>query len=158
MEKWPFRARFRQLFGEAGFSLAELTVVVVIMGILASAAIVSAFAYLPSATVRWGAQEVQSAVLRGKMLAVTTRQSICVQKVAGGVQFRQGTCAGAAWVGSGTDGAGTMRISSSVTLTGANPVFTPFGTASTAGAITVTGAAGKTQTVTVDASGRVRSP
>jgi Tfp pilus assembly protein FimT len=131
----------------------------VITGILATAAIASALTYLSSATVRWSAQEVQSALIRGKMLAVTSRQRICVRLVAGGYQFRQGTCAGAAWIDSGTDSTGTMRISSSVTLTAtANPVFTPFGTASTPGTITAKGTSGQTKTVTVDASGRVWTP
>ena len=109
-----------------------------------------------------GAREIQAALNQARTIAITTRQSICFTSVTGGYAFRQGTCAGAAWVGPDTDATGRFRQASAVTLTPVTPnvypIFTPFGTASTTGGITVTSGTGTSLTVTVLASGRVTIP
>jgi Tfp pilus assembly protein FimT len=137
--------------------LTELLVVVAVLGILMLAAVPWLMTYLPSATVSSGAREVHSVVSRAKMLAVTTRQSICVEVVAGGIRFRQGSCAGTVWAGTGTTSTGIFRFSNSVSVSnaGTSPIFTQFGTASQIGSISVTGTTGLTRTVAVALSGRV---
>jgi Tfp pilus assembly protein FimT len=109
-----------------------------------------------------GAREIRAALNQARAVAITTRQSICFRSVTGGYAFRQGNCAGTAWVGPNTNATGLFSQSASVTLTPvvANvfPIFTPFGTASQPAAITVTSASGTSQTVTVQASGRITIP
>src|SRR5260370_42376 len=76
-----------------GYALSELVVVIAIIGIMASAAVPWLLSALPGATVTWGAREIQGSLMRAKMLAITTRQTIFVQVVSGGNQFGQGGCA-----------------------------------------------------------------
>ncbi len=143
-----------------GFSMLELLFVIAIIGIVALITTPLFLSYLQAATVRTGAAEIQSGLNRAKQFAVTTRQNICVQLVAGGYRFLQGGCGGAAWVGLGTDTTGTFRFPNNVTATnaGTSPIFTQFGTASQTGTLTVTGPGGITLTVSVSPSGRITVP
>ncbi len=142
---------------QRGFSIAELLVVVAIIAITALIATPLWLTYLGSATVTGAAREIQSGLFQARQLALSTRQNICVQVVPGGVQFRQGGCAGAVWTGVG-NGSGTLRPSSDVGLVGGSPIFTPFGNASQTAILTVIAPSGTTQTVTVLPSGRVTIP
>ena len=149
----------RSIRSNLGYTMTELLVVVAVLGAIGGTVLISVMTYLPAASVRWGAAELQSAVNRGKMLAVSTRQNVCVQLVAGGYRFRQINCGGIVWTGPGTDAAGTMRLANNVTITSAaSPIFTPFGTATQTAQFTVTGAGARTTTVTVAATGRVTVP
>ena len=144
-----------------GYALSELVVVVAIIGIMASAAVPWLLSALPGATVTWGAREIQGSLMRAKMIAMSTRQTMCVKVVSGGYQFVQGGCAGTVWTGPGTDSTGTFRPSPNsftVTNSGTNPIFTPFGNASQPGALTVTAKGGGSRTVSVTASGQVTIP
>lgn len=118
--------------------------------------------YLTASRARWGAREVQTGMSRARMLAVTTRQNICIDLAGGGTGylFRQGGCGGAAWTGDGTNGAGVFPVSTNVTLTnaGTQPVFTPFANALQTGTVTVTVAGTAPLTVTVRPSGNVTIP
>jgi prepilin-type N-terminal cleavage/methylation domain-containing protein len=153
------RARsWKNRSGSAGFSLSELLVGMSVLGALATVALPTAWTLLPAATTRGGAREIQDVLNQARMLAIQTRQKICVQPVAGGFQLLQGTCAGAAWIGQGTNASGVVALSNDVALSGASPVFTPFGTASTSGALTVYHAGGSSLTVTVQPSGQVTIP
>ena len=129
-----------------------------VLGALATVAVPTAWTLLPAATARGGAREIQDVLNQARMLAIQTRQNICVQPVTGGLQLLQGTCAGTAWIGQGTSGSGVVSLSNNVALSGASPVFTPFGTASTSGALTVYHAGGSSLTVTVQPSGQVTIP
>jgi len=144
--------------GTAGFSLSELLVGVSVLGVLATVALPTAWTLLPAATARGGAREIQGVLNQARMLAIQTRQNVCVRPVTGGFRLLQGTCAGAAWIGQGTNGSGVVALSNDVALSGASPVFTPFGTASTSGALTVYQAGGRALTVTVQPSGQVTIP
>ncbi len=158
----PPRSTLARAAGSArGYSLSELVVVIAIIGIMGAAAVPWLLSALPGATVTWGAREIQGSLMRAKMLSMSTRQTICVKVVSGGYQFVQGGCAGTVWTGPGTDSTGTFHPSSSsltVSNSGSNPIFTPFGNASQIGALTVKAQGGGSQTVSVTAPGRVTIP
>lgn len=154
--------RIRRL-DRGGWSLLELLVVVAVIGIMAAIAIPFFASYWRSAAVRAGAQEMRTALMQAKQLAITRRQNICVQPVAApvnGYQFRQNTCAGAAIVMPGTDGTGTFRLQNNATVgtLAGPPVFTPLGAAAPAGGFQVTGPAGNFLTINVSAAGRITTP
>jgi len=154
--------RIRRL-DRGGWSLLELLVVVAVIGIMAAIAIPFFASYWRSAAVRAGAQEMRTALMQAKQLAITRRQNICVQPVVGpspGYQFLQPNCAGAPIVMPGTDGTGTFRLQNAVTvgLLAGPPVFTPLGAAAPAGQFRVTGPAGNFLTITVSGAGRITTP
>lgn len=153
------QARTRRTFlGSAGFSLPEMLTGISVLGVLATIALPTAWTMLPASTARGGAREIQAAFNQARMIAIQTRQNVCVQAAEGGLQLRQGTCTGTAWVGQDTNNAGVITLSNEVVSSGAWPVFTPFGTASTSGVLTVYHASGSAVTVTVRPSGQVTIP
>ena len=151
---------------QAGFSMAELLVVIAVIGIMALIVIPTWLAYGPAATITGAAREIQAGLYQARQLAISTRQNVCVQVVPPrGYQIRVGVAAGcaggAAWIGTTTDGAGVVWLANqSVTIAAPplNPVFTPFGTAAQVAVFTVTGPQARQQTVTVLPSGRVSIP
>jgi len=144
--------------GSAGFSLSELLVCISILGAMATVALPTAWTYLPAAAASGGAREIRAILSQARMVAITTRQNICVQTVGGGFRLLQGTCAGAAWVGPDTSATGLIALSNNVTLSGPAPVFTAYGTASTSSVVTVSHGGGTSVTVTVQPSGQVTIP
>ncbi|MBI3031094.1 MAG: GspH/FimT family pseudopilin [Candidatus Rokubacteria bacterium] len=143
-----------------GWTLLELLVVIAVISILAAITIPVLTGYIRAATVRAGAQEMRTALMQAKQLAITRRQNVCVQPIAGpspGYQFRQNTCDGAAIVMAGSDGVGTFRLQNNVALAflAGPPVFTPLGAAAPGGQFQVTGPSGDTLTIRVSAAGRV---
>lgn len=150
--KRPYRIR------SAGFSLSELLVCLSVLGAMATVALPTLWTYLPAAAASGGAREIRAILSQARMVAITTRQNICVQAVAGGFQLLQGTCAGVAWVGPDTNASGVIALSNDVSFIGPAPVFTAFGTASTSGVVTVSHGSGNSLTVTVQPSGQVTIP
>ena len=142
----------------AGFSLSELLVYLSVLGAMATVALPTAWTYLPAATASGGAREIRAILGQARMVAITTRQNICVQAAAGGFQLLQGTCAGVPWVGPDTNASGVIALSNDVTVRGPAPVFTAFGTASTSGTVTVYHGGNNSLTVTVQPSGQVTIP
>src|SRR5437867_4336742 len=147
---------------EHGNTLPELLVVLVLIGAMASIAVPLLLSYLPSATINYSARELQSGLNRAKLMAVTTRQAVCVRPTGSGYQFFQNTtCTGTPWSGTGTDANGVFALTNSITVTlaaGSNPVFNQFGVAVQMGTLSVTGQTGYSMTVSVQASGRVTIP
>jgi prepilin-type N-terminal cleavage/methylation domain-containing protein len=153
----PTRKRPHRI-DSAGFSISELLVVISILGAMSTIAVPTAWTYLPAAAASGGAREIRAIMSQARMVAITTRQNICVQTVGGGFRLLQGTCAGAAWVGPDTSATGLIALSNNVTLSGPAPVFTAYGTASTSSVVTVSHGGGTSVTVTVQPSGQVTIP
>jgi len=141
----------------AGFSLPELVASAGLIGVLATVALPMGLNYLPAAQARSGAREIQAVFMQARMVAISTRQVICAQPVAGGYQYLQGGCGGVPWVGSSTNASGVVAVSNNVIASGASPLFTPFGTASVPSVVSVSYGA-QTLTVTVQPSGQVTIP
>jgi prepilin-type N-terminal cleavage/methylation domain-containing protein len=141
-----------------GFTLVELVLTAAVISIMATLAIPFILTASRSLTMSRGAREIQAALLQARMVAITTRQNICFNPVAGGYAYRKATCAGTAWTGPNTDAAGTFRPADNVTLAGGAAIFTPFGTPSQTTVITVSVLGGNSTTVTVQPSGRVTIP
>lgn len=142
-------------WSRAGFSLAELSVVIAVIGTLFALSIPSFLTYYQSAQVRGAASDMASYLNQGRQLAIQRNQNVCVSIAAAAVQYHLGTCGAAAVLMAGTDGAGNIPVPDGIGLaTTANPIFTNLGAASTAGTLTVTHGT-KSLSVVVSASGRV---
>jgi Tfp pilus assembly protein FimT len=140
----------------AGFSLAELVVLLAVIGILFGLCLPSFISYYQSAQVRGAAADIAAYLNQGRQLAIQRNQSTCVHVTATTLHYHLGTCAtGVVWTGPGTGANGEIAAPAGITLTTtANPVFSNLG--ATAPAATVTVSQGtKTLSVMVSASGRV---
>ena len=103
---------------QQGFTLTELVVICAVIGILSTIAIPTFMNALQTMRSRGAVAEMKTGLNRAKQLAITTRQNICVQAVAGGgYRFLLGGCAGGAWIGTGTTAAGNLILSNNVTIT-----------------------------------------
>src|SRR2546430_5876170 len=76
---------------EQGYTLAELLVVLAVIGIMAFIAVPFLLTYTSGATIDYGARELRSGLNRAKLMAVTTGQPVCVQPTAGGYPVFQNT-------------------------------------------------------------------
>jgi len=111
--------------------------------------------YYQTAQVRGAASDIASYLNQGRQLAIQRNQNVCVSIGATAVQYYVGGCAGTLWLGSITDGTGSVRAPDGITLTTtANPVFSNLGAAAPAATITVQQGS-RTLSVIVSASGRV---
>lgn len=135
--------------------MAELTVIIAVIGTLAVLSFPFFLSYYQSAQVRAAAADVAAQLNLGRQMAIQRNQSICVSIGTSAPQYRQGTCAGAILTGATTDASGYAAAHDGVTLTTtANPIFTNLGAAAPAATITVTQGS-RSLHVTVSASGRV---
>ena len=154
-------APFRAHQSERGFTLAELVMVIAMIGILSIMAVPAFLRYYQAATLKSGAQQFAMMVNQARELAIKTNGKVCV-KMSSPTQmmYTLVNCTGAAWVGPGTDTAGNINLPpriSAAAVGGVNPIFDYVGSAVTqAGTFTLTNAqTGATLTVAVAASGRV---
>ena len=151
--------RFPTHQSERGFTLAELVILIAIIGILSVMAVPAFLRYYQAATLKSGAQQFVTMINQARELAIKENGNVCV-KLSSPTQmtYALNTCAGTAWVGPGTDAAGNINLPPSITATaGANPIFDYVGSAATqTGSFTLTNAqTSATLTVSVPASGRV---
>ena len=143
---------------EAGYNIIELALVMAIVGILTSMAMPLFLSYYQASRLRVAAEEVAAFVNQGRHLGIRQNAGVCVHITSTALQYRLGSsCAGAAWVGPGTDASGNVTLPEGVTLTTtADPIFSYLGAANPGGTITVTNTqTGQALNVTVAASGRV---
>lgn len=143
---------------EGGFTLAELIVLIAVIGILSVMAVPSFLRYYQAATLKSGAQQFVSMINQARELAIKENGSVCV-KLSSSTQmtYALNSCTGAAWVGAGTDASGNINLPPRITATaGANPIFNYVGSALPAATFTLTNTqTSATLTVAVAASGRV---
>jgi prepilin-type N-terminal cleavage/methylation domain-containing protein len=145
------------LSSHAGFSLAELAVVLAVIGMLFSFALPAFLNYYQTAQVRGAASDVAAYVNQGRQLAIQMNCSVSVVFAPAGISYnRQANCqTPGVWVGTGTDGAGNIPAPDGITLTPtATPIFTNLGAAAPAATVTVTHGS-YSLNVSVSASGRV---
>jgi prepilin-type N-terminal cleavage/methylation domain-containing protein len=143
-----------------GFTLAEIMVVLAIVGALATLVTPALSSYARTAALQAAARELATSINLGRQLAISRNTTVCVEAAAlTSIRLRVGGCGGAIWTGPGTDGSGAIKISDSSALqinTTAHVVFTSLGAASPAGTYTLTSPAiSGTRTVVVAATGRV---
>jgi type II secretion system protein H len=154
-----------------GFSLAELLVVLGLIGLVAVVIIPYALTYWQTSKLRAGARELVTILNQARQMAVANNRYTCVKRVESQVQIFQ-TEAGSVtptspctasspwegpWTGPGTDASGNFGLADGVEVSAATAdvVFTYLGTASTTGTFTVRNPTnGATLSVSVAASGR----
>jgi type IV fimbrial biogenesis protein FimU len=147
-----------RVLNQRGFGMAELIVVVAVIGLLAALAVPSFLTYWQSSTVTAGAAEMASILNRGRQLAIAQNTSVCVQVSGTSVRFRTVSCAGTIWTGPGTTSAGILSLSNGLQISnsGASIIFTNAGGANTGGPYVVTDPrTSRTRSVVVSATGRV---
>ena len=145
-----------RVLNERGFGMAELIVVVAVIGLLAALAMPSFLTYWQSAGLSAGAAEMQSTLNRGRQLAIAQNGSVCVQVSGVGVRYRTASCAGTIWTGTGTNGAGLISLSNGMEILGGPVTFTNAGGASANATFTVRDPRTlRTRTVAVTTTGRV---
>ena len=143
---------------ERGFTLAELVILIAVIGILSVMAVPAFLRYYQAATLKSGAQQFVTMINQARELAIKENGNVCV-KLSSPTQmtYALNSCAGTAWVGAGTDAAGNINLPTGITATtAANPIFNYVGSALPAATFTLTNTqTSATLTVAVAASGRV---
>jgi prepilin-type N-terminal cleavage/methylation domain-containing protein len=141
-----------------GFSLAELVVVLAMIGVIAAVGVPLMASWWQGQQLRAGAEEVMSILNQGRQLAISRNGPVCVAQNANRLRFELNACGGAPWIGPGTDGQGWMRLQNAgQVLNNPGVTFTNLGGAAPAGAYTVT-VSNRQTTVTVAGSGRITIP
>ena len=147
--------------GHGGFSAAELLVVVGVIGVLFTVSVPFFLSAYQAAAARADVQQVMSLFNQARELAIKQNNSVCVSMPNNQqMQLMQGSCAGAAWVGAGTDASGLINLPPGFTIGPLSSVtFTYLGAATAATTYTMTNSTtGGTTTISIALSGRVRSP
>lgn len=143
---------------EKGFTLAELVILIAVIGILSVMGVPAFLRYYQAATLKSGAQQFVTMINQARELAIKENGNVCV-KLSSTTQmtYALNTCTGTAWVGAGTDAAGNINLPTGITATSsANPIFNYVGSALPAATFTLTNTqTSATLTVAVAASGRV---
>lgn len=141
-----------------GFTLAELLVVMSIVGALAAATTPWLITYWRAATTKAAAEELAAGLNSARQLAVAKAESVCVEVSGGKYRFLTGGCGSTQfWAGPGTGANGFFALANKATVTkNANPVFDYLG-AATGATLTVTNPQGGAPLkVVVSVSGRVQ--
>jgi len=159
--------RHRRLFGargRAGFSAAELIVVVALVGVMFALTIPFFLRYYQAAAVTSASQQVVALLNQARGLAIheNVPGGVCVHPSSTTqIQFVVDGCGGTVWIGAGTDAAGHFALPQGFTMGPATDVTFDYLGAAPGGAVTYTVAnasTGGTLAVSVAISGRITSP
>jgi type IV fimbrial biogenesis protein FimT len=150
---------------DPGFTLAELIVLIAVIGILSIMAMPSFLRYYQAATLKSGAQQFAALINQAREIAIKENDNLCV-KVSSPTQMmyvRNNCTTGTAWIGAATDAAGNINLPPRISVAGPSaansPIFNYVGSALPAATFTLTNIeTGATLTVSVAASGRVTIP
>ncbi len=151
----------RPTFGKAGFSLTELTVFIAVVGVLFVMTVPFFISYYQAAAARADVQQVMTLFNQARELAIRQNNTVCVTLPNNGqMVILQGSCAGAAWTGAGTDVAGNINLPQGFTISPLNNVtFNYLGAAGAATTYTMTNSTtGALTTISIALTGRVTSP
>jgi prepilin-type N-terminal cleavage/methylation domain-containing protein len=142
---------------QAGFTPLELMLVVAVIGIITTLATPMFLSYYQGAQLRVAAEQVVTFLNQGRQMAITQNGPMCVHIASTAMHYHLGTCAGATWIGPGTNSAGDFALPLNITVAAAPDVIFNYLGGSTVGttyAITHT-PSNKSVNVVVSLSGRV---
>ena len=146
---------------EAGFSLTELIVFIAVVGVLFVMTVPFFISYYQAAAARADVQQVMTLFHQARELAIRQNNTVCVTLPNNGqMVILQGSCAGVAWTGAGTDVAGNINLPQGFTISPLNNVtFNYLGAAGAATTYTMTNSTtGALTTISIALTGRVTSP
>jgi Tfp pilus assembly protein FimT len=149
------------LRGDVGFSVMELAVVIALIGILFVMTVPFFLSYYQAAAARANVQEVITLFNQARELAIRQNDIVCVNMPTNTqMAFHLSSCAGTAWTGAGTDGAGNINLPQGFTIGPlTNVTFNYLGAAGAATTYTMTNSTtGQTSTISIALTGRVTSP
>jgi len=155
---WRLERRHR---GEGGFSIAELAVLIAIVGVLSTMTVPFFVRYYQAAAARSDVQTVISILNQARELAIRQNDRVCVTLPDSfHVALRLSNCAGTVWTGAGTDGAGNIPLPAGFAMTPLNTVtFDYLGAAVAVQTYTLTNSTtGGTMTISIAQTGRITSP
>jgi Tfp pilus assembly protein FimT len=148
-------------FREAGFSVTELAVIVAVIGVLFIMTVPFFLNYYQAAAARANVQQVITLFSQARGLAIRQNDIVCVNMPSTTqMVLLLSSCAGTAWIGAGTDGAGNINLPQGFTIGPLNTVtFNYLGAAGAATTYTMTNSTtGATSTISIALTGRVTSP
>jgi len=146
---------------ESGFSVTELAVIIAVVGVLFVMTVPFFVNYYQAAAARADVQQVITLFNQGRELAIKQNDLVCVSMPSNTrIVFLLGGCAGTAWIGAGTDGAGNVSLPQGFTIGPLNNVtFNYLGAVGAATTYTMTNSTtGATRTISIALTGRVTSP
>jgi Tfp pilus assembly protein FimT len=141
--------------------LAEVMVVVTLIGILSALGYPYAVGFLQAARLRAAAQELVAVINGARQLAITRNTNVCLTLSSNKVIYRTAAanpCSGTVFVGAGTASDGSIALQNDVQVSAstANVTFSSLGAAAPAGTYTVRNPdTSLTLSVVVSAAGRV---
>ena len=148
--------------GRAGFSGAELIVVIAVVGLVFTMTIPFFLRYYQAAAVNSASQQVVALLnqARGLAIAQNSTSGVCVHLPSTTqMRFVLDGCGGTVWKGPGTDGAGNINLPQGFTMGPATDVVFNYLGAAPAGPVTYTvtnSSTGTTLNVSIAISGQIK--
>lgn len=112
--------RLRVIGAARGYTMAELVVVLAVVGVVVAFGIPTLSTYLRAAALRAGAEEAVSVLNGARQLAIQTNSTVCVTNDGTQAQYHVGGCTAAIWTGLGTDASGNIRMVNQLRIGGSN--------------------------------------